>query len=247
MNGWLALLGGGEFTFGETEEADRAWLEKCPAGPIGFLPAASGSIDYGKHFTVYMQEAFAREVEIIPVYRDRDARRGRNCERIRDCAAIYLGGGVADHLIEALAGSPAREALATKLESGGVVVAIAAAAQACGVEVRSVTGGRLIPGLGLLPGAVIEANFDPGHDRRLRKLLEGTAGAFGLGIPAGGALLLGPAGTFEAVGTVFRLTGSEGDLEPLVDDISNGGDDGNGGDGGDGGRGGESDGAFRAD
>ena len=28
VNGWLALLGGGEFTFGETEEADRVWLEK---------------------------------------------------------------------------------------------------------------------------------------------------------------------------------------------------------------------------
>lgn len=220
MNGWLALLGGGEFTFGETEEADRVWLEKCPAGPIGFLPAASGSIDYGRHFTVYMKEAFGREVEILPVYRDRDARRGKNCERIRDCAAVYLGGGVADHLIEALAGSPALEALTAKLEAGGVVAAIAAAAQACGVEVRSVAGGRMIPGLGLLPGAVIETNFDPGHDRRLRKLLEGTAGAFGLGIPAGGALLLGPAGTFEAVGTVFRLTGSEGDLEPLVDEAS---------------------------
>lgn len=220
MNGWLALLGGGEFTFGETEEADRAWLERCPAGPIGFVPAASGSIDYGKHFTAYMKEAFEREVEIVPIYRDRDARRGRNCERIRDCAAIYLGGGVADHLIEALAGSPALAALEAKLASGGLVVAIAAAAQACGAEVRSVSGGRLIAGLDLLPGAVIETNFDPGHDRRLRKLLEGTAGKFGLGIPAEGALLLGPEGTFEAVGTVFRLAGSDADLEPLVDETS---------------------------
>ena len=220
MNGWLALLGGGEFTFGETEEADRAWLERCPAGPIGFLPAASGSIDYGKHFTTYMKEAFAREVEIVPIYRDRDARRVRNCERIRACAAIYLGGGVADHLIEALAGSPALAALEAKLADGGLVVAIAAAAQACGAEVRSVFGGRLVPGLGLLPGAVIETNFDPGHDRRLRKLLEGTAGRFGLGIPAEGALLLGPEGTFEAVGTVFRLAGLDADLEPLVDEVS---------------------------
>lgn len=218
MNGWLALLGGGEFTFGETEEADRAWLEKCPAGPIGFLPAASGSIDYGKHFTAYMKEAFGREVEVIPVYRDRDARRGKNCERIRACAAVYLGGGVADHLLEAVAGSPAQAALQEKLDGGGLVVAIAAAAQACGAEVRSVFGGRMIPGLGLLPGGVIETNFDPGHDRRLRKLLEGTAGAFGLGIPAEGAILLGPEGTFEAVGTVFRLTGPEADLEPLVDE-----------------------------
>ncbi|MEO7795432.1 MAG: Type 1 glutamine amidotransferase-like domain-containing protein [Thermoanaerobaculia bacterium] len=224
MNGWLALLGGGEFTFGETEEADRVWLERCPSGPIGFLPAASGSIDYGKHFTAYMKEAFEREVEIVPIYRDRDARRGRNCERIRDCAAVYLGGGVADQLIEALAESPALAALQEKLASGGLVVAIAAAAQACGVEVRSVFGGRLIPGLGLLPGAVVETNFDPGHDRRLRKLLEGTAGKFGLGIPAEGALLLGPGGTFEAVGTVFRLAGAEADLEPLVDETADTGD-----------------------
>jgi cyanophycinase-like exopeptidase len=222
VSGWLALLGGGEFTFGETEEVDRAWLERCPPGPIGFVPAASGSIDYGKHFTAYMKEAFERDVEIVPIYRDRDARRGRNCERIRDCAAIYLGGGVADQLIEALADSPALTALTEKLAGGGLVVAIAAAAQACGVEVRSVFGGRLIPGLGLVPGAVIETNFDPGHDRRLRKLLEGTAGKFGLGIPAEGALLLGPAGTFEAVGTVFRLAGPEADLEPLVDETSAG-------------------------
>ncbi len=218
MNGWLALLGGGEFTFGETEEADRAWLEKCPPGPIGFLPAASGSIDYGRHFTAYLKEAFGREVEVIPVYRDRDARRGKNCDRIRSCAAVYLGGGVADHLLEAVAGSPAQAALQEKLDGGGLVVAIAAAAQACGAEVRSVFGGRMIRGLGLLPGGVIETNFDPAHDRRLRKLLEGTTGAFGLGIPAEGAILLGPQGTFEAVGTVFRLTGPEADLEPLVDE-----------------------------
>ena len=218
MRGWLALIGGGEFTFGETEEADRVWLEKCAAGPIGFVPAASGSIDYGKHFTAYMKEAFDREVEIVPIYRDRDARRGRNCERIRDCAAIYLGGGVADHLIDALDASPAIAALHEKLSVGGVVVAIAAAAQACGVEVRSVFGGRQVPGLGLLPGAVVETNFDPGHDRRLRKLLEGKSKTFGLGIPAEGAILLGPEGRFEAVGTIFRLSGPEADLEPLVDE-----------------------------
>jgi cyanophycinase-like exopeptidase len=218
MKGWLALLGGGEFTFGETEEADRVWLERCRPGPIGFVPAASGSIDYGRHFTAYMKEAFDREVEVIPIYRDRDARRGKNCERIRDCAAVYLGGGVADHLIDALAGSPALTALSAKLEEGGLVVAIAAAAQACGAEVRSVFGGRVVSGLGVLAGGVIETNFDPGHDRRLRKLLEGKPGVFGLGIPAEGAILLGPEGIFEAVGTVFRLTGPEADLEPLVDE-----------------------------
>jgi len=215
--GWLALLGGGEFTFGETEDVDEAWLEKVPPGPIGFVPAASGSVDYAKHFTAYMAERFEREVELIPIYRERDARRGRNLERIRDCAAVYLGGGVTDHLLDAVAGSPAVEALARKREAG-MVVAIAAAAQACGAETRSVFGGRKLAGLGLVPGAVIETNFDPAHDRRLRKLLAESPGHFALAVPAGSALLLGPDGLFEAVGTVFRLSGPEGDLEPLVEE-----------------------------
>ncbi|HTQ79433.1 MAG TPA: Type 1 glutamine amidotransferase-like domain-containing protein, partial [Thermoanaerobaculia bacterium] len=121
--GWLALLGGGEFTFDETLAADRAWLAKAAPGPIGFIPAASGSADYGRHLTTYFGEAFGREVEVIPIYRPRDGRRGRNAERIAACPALYLGGGVADHLLEAVAGTPAAEALVGKLRSGGVVAA----------------------------------------------------------------------------------------------------------------------------
>ena len=106
------LLGGGEFSFGETEAADRAWLAKLPGdAKVGFLPAASGSKEYGGHFANYLHDGFGRAVETIPIYRARDARRGKNCERIADCGALYLGGGVADHLLDALAGTPAAEAL----------------------------------------------------------------------------------------------------------------------------------------
>ena len=104
--GWLVLVGGGEFSFGETEDADRAWMEKVPPGPVGFIPAASGSNDYPRHFAEYLKATFDREVEIIPIYRERDGRRGRNSERIRDVAAVYLGGGVTDHLLEAILDTP---------------------------------------------------------------------------------------------------------------------------------------------
>ena len=123
--GWLALLGGGEFSFEETEEADRAWLAKAGAGPVAFLPTASGSEDYGRHFAVYLDEYFERPCETVPVYRSRDARRGRNAEKISAAAAVYLGGGVPETLLETLSGSAALEALAGKLASGGVVAAIA--------------------------------------------------------------------------------------------------------------------------
>lgn len=213
--GWLALLGGGEFTFGETEEADRAWLAKLPPGPVGFIPAASGSDEYPHHFSLYLGDVGEREVETIPIYRVRDGRRGRNSERIREVAAVYLGGGVTDHLLEAILDTPAAGALAAKIGSGGVVVAIAAAAQCAGQVARSIFRGDLISGLGWLPDGVVEPNFDPGHDRRLRKMLAAAGVRYGLGIPTGSAVLLGPDGAIETVGTVFRIDGAEGDVEVL--------------------------------
>jgi hypothetical protein len=214
--GWLALLGGGEFSFGETLEADRAWLERCGPGVVGFVPAASGSNDYPRHFASYMEQTFGRGVETVPIYRPRDARRGRNAERLREVAAVYLGGGVTDHLLEALAGSPAAEALGDRLAKGGMVVAIAAAAQAAGVTARSIAPGQTLPGFGWLPGGVVEPNFDPGHDRRLRRLLQLPGVRWGVGLPSSSALLLGPGGASGIVGTVFRLAGPDDDLEPFA-------------------------------
>ncbi|HVT57520.1 MAG TPA: Type 1 glutamine amidotransferase-like domain-containing protein [Thermoanaerobaculia bacterium] len=221
--GWLALLGGGEFSFGETLAADRAWVARAAPGAVGFVPAASGSIDYPRHFAGYLGPTFGRQVETLPIYRARDARRGKNAQRIRELPAVYLGGGVTDHLLEALAGSPAAAALAAKLESGGLVVAIAAAAQAAGVVARSIAPGELLPGLGWLPGGVVEPNFDPAHDRRLRKLLGQGGVRWGLGIPTGAAVLLGPGGAVEVVGTVFGLRGAEDDLVVLAEPLEQGG------------------------
>ncbi len=213
--GWLALIGGGEFSFGETEDADAAWLDKTPPGPIGFLPAASGSVDYAKHLATYLEEAFERSTELIPVYRSRDAVRGRNGERIAAAAAVYVGGGVADDLVEAIAGSVVAERLQGKLEQGGVVVAIAAAAQAFGEGFRSLRGDTILSGLRWLPGGVVETNFDPGHDRRLRQLMARPGVRWGLGIPAGSAVLLGPDGAVEVVGSAVWLGDADGDFEVL--------------------------------
>jgi cyanophycinase-like exopeptidase len=211
-SGWLALVGGGEFSFDETLLADRAWLAKAPPGPVGFIPAASGSTDYGEHFADYLAATFEREVETIPIFRLKDARRMRNSERIAECAAVYLGGGISDQLLEALAGTPAADALLAKIAAGGVVAGIAAAAQAAGSAVRSLTGAKVLDGLGWLPETAIDTNFDPAHDRRLRQLLAQPGTRFGLGLPAGSAVLLGPDGAVETVGLAFTLGDADDDL-----------------------------------
>lgn len=210
--GWIALLGGGEFSFGETELADLAWLGKTPPGPVGFIPAASGSTEYGGHFAEYLERSFGRAAETIPIYRARDARRRKNCGRLAECSALYLGGGVTGRLLEALRASPALDALAAKLGSGGTVVAIAAAAQSLGEVARDLFGSGLLAGLGWLPGGVVEPNFDPSHDRRLRRLLEPPDAHWGVGVPAGSALLLGPQSEVEIIGKVYFLASADGDL-----------------------------------
>lgn len=214
--GWLALLGGGELTFGETEGADRAWLSHVPEGArIGFVPAASGSTEYGSHLAAYLRETFGRETETIPIYRARDARRGKNCERFAACGAVYLGGGVADHLLDALAGTPAVEALLAKLRQGGAIVAIAAAAEALGRVASSFLAGEPIAGLGWLPGGAVVPNFDPRDARRPRQLLEHPAVRWVLGIPAGSAVLLGPDDEIEVAGEAFVADDPEGELREL--------------------------------
>jgi hypothetical protein len=111
--------------------------------------------------------------------------------------------------------TPAAEALGAKLLQGGVVVAIAAAAQAAGQVARSFAPGQMVPGLAWLPGGVVEPNFDPGHDRRLRRLLERPGVRWGLGLPAGSAVLLGPNNEVEILGDAFRVEGADGDIEVL--------------------------------
>lgn len=214
-DGWIALIGGGEFSFGETLEADRAWLEKTAEGPVGFLPIASGSKDYYDNFADYLDQTFSRECRLIPIYRRRDANRGKNLERIEDCSAIYLGGGVVDELLDGLLETPALEALGRKLGSGGVIVGIAAAAQSLGVGARGLVGGRTLAGLRWLPGGVVEPNFDPGHDRRLRQLMEIEGVQWGLGLPAGSAVLFGPDERIDVLGTSFELADPDGDFKVL--------------------------------
>lgn len=213
--GWLVLLGGGEFSFGETLAIDEMWISKLGEGPVGFLPAASGSADYATNFSLYLTERFGRESSLIPIYRARDARRQKNVERIEQASAVYIGGGITDQLVQTLADSAALEALGRKLASGGIVVAIAGATQAFGVLVRSLLGRNIVPGFSWLPGGVVEPNFDPGHDRRFRQLMEQEGVKWGLGLPAGSAVLLGPAGQQELAGPVFALEDSDGDFEVL--------------------------------
>ena len=208
----LVLIGGGEFSFGETREIDERVVRAMPADrrTIAFLPTASGSAEYATHLGNHFRSIDPTVETInVPVYRHRDARRQKNLNLIASAGMVYLGGGVTNNLLDTLRESPAELALRDAGANGAVIVAIGASASCFGTHARNMRGnGSALPGLAWLSQTVIEAPFDPSDDTMLRRLMSVPGANLGVGIPPGTALAVQGDGVTEVIGTgtvaVFR-------------------------------------------
>ena len=209
----LVLIGGGEFSFGETREIDEFLLREMPADrrTVAFIPAASGSAEYATHLGVYFKQLDPSiETINVPIYRPRDTRRQKNLNYLLSAGMIYLGGGVTNNLLAAIHESAADIALREAAASGTVIAAIGAAAACFGTNARDMRGlTASLPALGWLADTVVDTAFDPQNDTALRRLMSIPGTKLGLGIPASTALVIHGDGATEIVGTgsvaVFRM------------------------------------------
>lgn len=189
----LALIGGGEFSFGETREIDELLLARMPADrrTIAFLPTASGSAEYAVHLGEYFKKLDPSvKVINVPIYRGRDARRPKNLNAILGAGMVYLGGGVTNNLLATIHQSPVDIALRDAAEGGAVIAAIGAAASCFGIHARDMRGGTALPALGWLANTVVDTGFDPKDDVALRRLMSLPGVELGLGIPPKTALVI---------------------------------------------------------
>jgi cyanophycinase-like exopeptidase len=200
----LVLIGGGEFSFGETREIDELLLRRMPADrrTVAFLPTASGSAEYAGHFGAYLRGLDPTvEVVNVPIYRGRDNRRQKNLNAILSAGLVYLGGGVTNNLAPVLRESAAEMALRDAAGNGTVIAAIGAAASCFGVSARDMRGNSAaVPALGWLAQTVIDTAFDPENDTALRRLMSLPDVTTGIGIPPKTALVIGRDGSAEIVG-----------------------------------------------
>jgi cyanophycinase-like exopeptidase len=199
----LVLIGGGEFSFGETKEIDEMLVARMPKDrrTIAFLPTASGSAEYAVHLGKYFREIDpSLRVVNVPIYRGRDSRRQKNLHAILDAGMVYLGGGVTNSLLETIRESPADIAMRDAAANGAVIAAIGAAASCFGVQVRDMRGGGALPGLGWLARTVVETGFDPQSDVGLRRLMSLPEVELGLGIPPKTAIVIGSDGGASIAG-----------------------------------------------
>ncbi|MGZ7030648.1 MAG: Type 1 glutamine amidotransferase-like domain-containing protein [Thermoanaerobaculia bacterium] len=207
----LVLIGGGEFSFGETREVDEFLVSRMPADrrKVAFLPTASGSPEYAQHIGRYFQQIDpAIETINVPVYRGRDNRRPKNLQLLLSGGMIYLGGGVTNNLLATLRQSPAELAIRDAAANGAVIAAIGAAASCFGAHARDMQGGGALEGLGWLRATAIDTAFDPENDTALRRLMSLPDVDLGIGIPPKTALVIEGDGSTRVIGAesiaVFR-------------------------------------------
>ncbi|HEU5161873.1 MAG TPA: Type 1 glutamine amidotransferase-like domain-containing protein [Thermoanaerobaculia bacterium] len=202
--GWIVLIGGGEFSFGETAEIDRFLLGKMPADRrrVAFIPTASGSPDYAGHLGTYLRGLDASlEVINVPVYRARDLRRGRNLDAIRGAGLVYIGGGITRLLADTLRETPTEAAMREALQAGAVVAGIGAGAACLGAwAADQERPGGAVRGFGWLPETAVETAFDAEHSEPLRRLMSLPEIRLGIGIPRATALAIAPDRTGTIIG-----------------------------------------------
>lgn len=197
----LVLIGGGEFSFGETREIDEFLIGQLEQKTVAFLPTASGSAEYAGHLGKYFRELDpAVETINVPIYRGRDNRRPKNLATIAAAGMVYLGGGVTNNLLATIRESPAEAALREAAANGAVIAAIGAAASCFGAWARDMRGGAAQPALGWLADTVVDTGFDPQNDTMLRRLMSVEGVTLGLGIPAKTAVAIAADGSTQIIG-----------------------------------------------
>jgi cyanophycinase-like exopeptidase len=207
----LVLIGGGEFSFGETREIDEFLVSQMPADRrrIAFLPTASGSAEYAQHLGKYFHEIDASiETVNVPVYRGRDNRRLKNINHIFGAGMVYLGGGVTNNLLDTIRNSPVEVAIRDAASEGAVIAAIGAAASSFGTHARDMRTSGALEGIGWIQNAVIDAGFENDHDVALRRLMSLQDVEAGIGIPSRTAIAVRGDGSTSVIGpgniAVFR-------------------------------------------
>jgi len=210
----LVLIGGGEFSFGETREIDEFLVRNMPADRkrIAFLPTASGSAEYATHLGKYFKQIDAEiETVNVPIYRGRDNRRQKNLNALLSAGMSYVGGGVTNNLLATLRESPAEMAMRDAGANGAVIAAIGAGAACFGTHARDMrSAASALPALGWIARTVIETAFDSQDDAMLRRLMSLPDVNVGIGIPPRTAVAIQRDGTTSILGsgkiTVFRKT-----------------------------------------
>jgi cyanophycinase len=204
----LLLIGGGPRP--PAVMAKFVELAGGPAAPIVVFPTASELADTGRVYERELAALGAKRVEALPVHERRDAERADLVAKVEAAGGIFFSGGDQRRITAALLGTPLGRAVEAAYRRGAAVGGTSAGL-ACmsalmltgegdfeGVRAGAV---EVVPGLGLLEGAVLDQHFLARQrlNRLLTVILERPE-LLGIGVDEATAIWVRPDRTLEVLG-----------------------------------------------
>ena len=201
MSGWLALVGGGEWTDGCT--FDQLLVERSGATEVAVLP--TGSAYERPDHLLEQAEPWFRSLSVtvrpVRVLTRRDAFDADLVATLREARFIYLAGSSAMHLRSVLKDTPVLEAMLAAWSGGAALAGTNAGADVLCDPMVDSRGGAFTVGLGVVRQLAVIPQVDLWSPDKVRRTVElAPTGVSLAGVPRRTALVRGPDGGWTAVG-----------------------------------------------
>lgn len=205
MSGWLALVGGGEWSEGCT--FDRSLLDAAGTDEVVVLP--TGSAYENPHRLVDAAttwfESLGATVRVGEVYTRADAMLESNAAALRGARFVYLAGASPMHLRSVLKDSPVYDEIEAAWRAGGVLAGTNAGADVLCDPMVDSRGGAFTVGLGLVSNLAVIPRANTWSVEKVHRTVElAPPGIDLVAVPEQTAIVRSPDGTWrqEGVGTV---------------------------------------------
>ncbi len=220
MTGWVAMVGGHEWTDG-CRPIDEALLKESGAKEVLVIPTAAAyeqpqrTVDAAQaYFDGFGVKVRALDVLARPAASDR-----ANVKLVAAARLVYFGDGSPLHLRSVFKDTPVWDALVAAWNDGAAVAGTGAGAMVLGDPMVDPRGGAFTLGLGLVPSmAAMTTTHEWHHDTKRRTIQLATKGLPLVAVDDATAVMRSPQGEWSVVGvgaaTVY-VNGAEAPLTQL--------------------------------
>ncbi len=232
--GALVIIGGAE-----DKEGDCVVLREFVRAAGGveaqiavMTAATSLPGEVGDEYIRVFERLGAKRVDVVHTDRREDSEREDNLEKIKGATGIFFTGGDQSRIVDHIKGTPLDEAIHQRRREGAVIGGTSAGAAmmpdemivgGASVSNPSVDAVEMGPGMGFLPGIVVDQHFaQRGRLGRLLAALVLQPAVIGLGIDENTAIIV-TGDEFQVVGAgtitvVDETTATHNNLEGLLKD-----------------------------
>ncbi|HUR78379.1 MAG TPA: Type 1 glutamine amidotransferase-like domain-containing protein [Acidimicrobiales bacterium] len=217
MNGWLAMVGGHEWTDG-CRAIDELLLSETGAKEVLVVPTAAAYEQPQKVVaaaSAYFADLGAK-VKALDVLARPAATDKANVKAIKAAKLVYFADGSSLHLRSVLKDTPVWDAVVAVWNDGTAIAGTGAGAMVLGDPMVDPRGGAFTLGLGLVPSmAAMTKTHDWHHETKRRTIQLATKGVPLVAVDDATAVMRSPDGKWSVVGVGAATVYFNGDQSEL--------------------------------